>query len=52
MDGQDKSQRGKNGERFIHPNGRIKIEEQRWRVSGGKADGTALSGWLPAGEDK
>lgn len=35
-----------------HQDGRMKIEKQRLQASGVRADGTALSGGLPGGEDK
>lgn len=40
------------GGRGVYQDGRMKIEKQRLWVSGVKADGTALSGRLPGGEDK
>lgn len=39
-------------DRCVYQNGRMKIERQRLWVSAVKADGSALSGRLPGGEDK
>lgn len=44
--------RTEKGDRCTYQDRRMKIEKQRLTVSGVKADGTALSGRLPGGEDK